>query len=236
MIFAVILVSIIVINYKSDQIYSGDYDRQPRIAINGLDNISPSLPSGDQENIERNLFTAVEKNSTVINSTNITANVRDNTVIAQNIFGKYGLSYLSLIIDLPELNQSYRLFHEYDSTAEKWTFNTEEFLIITCLNDSDEIIYKDFNCKDQYGPTIYNGIAIKYLDNLSLGNDAFSLSVDDEDISTLYITPAEDVSAKTSQQYIEQTKNKVKSMGIPPNIFEYKITDTSNLTHDIYDN
>lgn len=235
-IFAAILISILVINHKSDQIYSGDYERQPRITIHGLDSISPSLPSGDQENIGRELFMAVEKNSTSMNSTSIIANVRNDTIVVQNNLSGNNFDYLSLIIDLPELNQSYRLFHEYDSTAEKWTFNTEEFLIIACLNDYDEIIYKDFNCKDPYAPTIYNNIAIKYLDNLNLGNNSFSLSIDEEDTSTIYVTPAEDAPVETSQRYIEQTKTAIESIGIPSNIFKYKIIDTSNLTHDIYEN
>ena len=233
--FAIILISILSINQKSDQIYSDDYERQPKITINGLEDISPSLPPGDQENIERKLFTAIENNTSVIDNTNITANIRNDTVTIRNYFGEDGLNYLSLIIDLPELSQSYRLFHEYDSNTKKWIANAHEFLIITCLNSLDDILYENFTCKDQYDTTIYNGIAIKYLDNLNLNNNTFSLSADNENNSILYISPSENVSTETNQQYIEQAKAAIKSIGIPSNIFEYKVLDSSNLTYNLYD-
>ncbi len=211
--------------FRNDYIRSSDYDRQPFITIDGLTDITPKLPVSSIDAIQRKLLDSIQNNIDNINTASTTAAVRANSVRIHPRLSESGLNYLSAIIDIPELRQSYKLFYEYDSESADWKPNPHELFLITCLNQADQILYSDFSCYDSHGPKIYNGVIAKYIRQLF--SDDFSLYISNTDISSLYIRPFKTVQFSQNQDYVAQAESIIESMGVPSSIFTYTITDTS---------
>lgn len=221
--------------FQDNRITSDNNNKQPRIHIAKLDSISPELPNGSANAIQRKLFSAIQENVDNINVSSTKATIRGDSVKTYPDLGKSGLDYVSAIIDVPDLGQSYRLFFEYNSEVDNWTESPHELFLITCLNELDQIIYPDFKCHDSYGPNLYNGIVAKYIKNL--GNDQFSMFVSNENITELYINPyypSDDSFETHKQDYIDKAKNTIESLGIPSEIFTYHFPDYSNLDYELY--
>lgn len=210
---------------QDDYVKSNDYDRQPFITIDGLTDITPKLPVSSIDAIQRKLLDSIQNNIDDINTASTTAAVRANSVRIHPHLSESGLNYLSVIIDIPELRQSYKLFYEYDSESADWKPNPHELFLITCLNQADQILYSDFSCYDSHGPKIYNGVIAKYIRQLF--SDDFSLYISNTDISSLYIRPFKTVQFPQNQDYVTQAESIIESMGVPSSIFTYTITDTS---------
>ena len=211
--------------FQNDYIKSNDYDRQQFITIDRLTDITPKLPTNSIDTIQRKLFDSVQNNIDDINTTSTTATVRPDSVTIHPHLSESGLNYLSAIIDIPDLRQSYKLFYEYDSESADWTPSPHELFLITCLNQADEILYSDFSCYDSHGPKIYNGVIAKYIRQLF--SEDFSLYISNTDISSLYIRPFKTVQFPQNQDYVTQAESIIESMGVPSSIFTYTITDTS---------
>lgn len=227
-ILIIIAVLLIPTFIQDHQIKSNDYDRQPKITIEGLDTISPQLLPTSINDIERKLFLAVQENSNNIDLSTTVAQIRESSIRTHTNFNKSDLNYLSTIIDIPSINQSYRLFFEYNNTDQNWTPRPPYTLfLITCLNQQDQIIYPDFNCYDSQGPNIYNGIVANYIH--ALNNEQFSMFVNDSDINILYVNPFSKDYESNKQFYIEQAKAAVESLGVPPTIFTYEFPSYLNL-------
>ena len=141
-----------------------------------------------------------------------------------------GKTFLTATIDVPDLEQSYQIFYEYYGGEIEWEPDLHEFLVISCLYDSDRIIYPDFDCKDRYGQEMYNSIVARYINQFSF--DQFSAFVKDNDFSTVQINPIkENPTPEEKESYIKETKAAVESLGVPAETLQYYVLQPNDYTY-----
>lgn len=210
-----------------------NYDQQPQITIDDLANAVPNLSNTEITNTERMLFWAINSNSSEIDLPDIYAKVRSDTVKTMT-FAEQDISYFSLILDIPDLQQSYQVY--YMSSDDAKYLDPGETAIVLCVKDSDLVIYPDFNCQDSYEER-YNGVArnaivaslLPYLDfdqfELAIGNDLKQIT-----IALFQPEPSKTVTDK----YIEEVKSTIASLGVSPDIFTYKIQQPLPESYDQY--
>lgn len=61
------------------------------------------------------------------------------------------MNYLSAIVDIPNLEQSYWFYNEYSNDKNNQYIEYYKSFRIFYLAESQEIIYQGFNCKDDFG-------------------------------------------------------------------------------------
>lgn len=121
----------------------------------GTSEISEKI-EGTSEGLDDDISKAVYEAVAVNNSemANVSRNgviVRDEIVVSKEM-GDSGLRHMSFIVDIPELKQSYRVFYDDYSEVDKDDLSGgAPEILVTCLNGSDEMIYDDFSCGDNYG-------------------------------------------------------------------------------------
>lgn len=231
--FILVLIFSIPSLFPNDHIESTETTRQPKIIIENIETVTPKLSNFDINSIQQKLLKTVQDNTSTVNVIDTKAIVRSDATKIIPQFGDSGLNYLSTILDIPDLKQSYKLFYEYPNDSYSQAPDPHRLFLITCLNKLDQIIYPDFTCHDSYDSTIYNGVVAKYISYLS--NDHFSLFVSNTDISVLYINPIDSNFESHKQNYIEQAKDTIKSLGVPSEIFSYHFPDYSNQSYDYYE-
>lgn len=212
----------------NDRIAYNDYDNLPKIQISGLNEITPHLPKGTDQKIESELLKAVEKNTSDIDMS-IAATLRKDTLTTRHFAGT-DLDYFSAIIDIPSLEQSYRIFHEYNSKDKEYAPFSEDLLTITCLVPEDEIIYPNFDCEGSQ--MVYRNILASYISAMDFKD--FSLLLDDEDLFAIKIIPHDQTPNISEQnEYISRSKSTVDSFGVPSEIFDYNIIMPETPIYDV---
>ena len=102
-----------------------------------------------------------------------------------------------------------------------------------CLDDNYEIKYPDFECKAIYPPETRTRIVSDYLQFYSFDN--FTVGGDGQ--TNVIINP---INTKIDSQQLEDFKNQTKqlidSLGVSHQIFNYKIIGLEDLTYDQFNN
>ena len=121
------------------------------IGANEISREIEGASGGLDDDISRAVYEIVAMNTS--QETNVNQNgvvVRDGTVINKEI-NDLGLRYVSFIVDIPKIKQSYRVYYDdYDEIDENDISGRAPEVLVACLNGSDEMIYEDFDCKDDY--------------------------------------------------------------------------------------
>ena len=222
-----IIISIYLLNVKSDEIGQMETDRQPTISIQDLEARLPG--SKHQETIEIALAKTLELNSGEFNTSDVVANIREGSLITVEFKDIDGV-YYSAVVDIPNLQQSYQIYSFYsvgDKTPEGLSYSTQYVL---CLDDHSEKIYKDFDCRDLFPSNARRTIVFDYLNYFQFNNFGV-FTTRKADSSTIYIDvdPTIDLPSSVEQSYIQETKEAVRSLGVSPELFEYKINRQSNI-------
>ena len=132
------------------------------IEIDGLSNIN-GLSSEDQTTIRHKLYEAVAFNSETNNIPESGAIIRDGSLI-NNFYEDFDMNYLSFIVDLSNVEQSYRIYYEWSNDENNQYVSPDDAGAVMCVDD-DEIIYDEFNCKNNdkyYKNVIVNRMAYRY--------------------------------------------------------------------------
>lgn len=210
-------------------------DDKPKTIIENLSAEAEDLPDSYVEDIERSLTETMEQNLGSIDTANTTIKIRDGSLKVQK-FDNYGFRALSMVVDIPSLQQSYQIFYKYpidhtESTSSAYFNNPRAVL---CLDETTEILYPDFKCKAAYPKETRYKIAADYLRYFDF--NYFSTSVDEDDPTTIRINPAEySITDEQKESYIQETKDAIESLGISSELFKYKIITPSDLNYRIYD-
>ena len=227
----IVVISLIVLNSRSDEIGATDYERQSATTIENLDTQLPDAPSGYLGLIERDLARVIRLNSADFDVNSSKAVIREGTLRTQT-FQSVGGTYFSLIVDIPNLQQSYQIYAHTpaDDTASEVASYTTQYVL--CLDDKTERIYPDFQCQDGYPSTVRSSIAnihLKYFDF-----NYFTAFVDSNDFGLININPVNfNTDDATKAQYIQTVKDAVDSLGISPDIFTYRVLQLSDLNYYI---
>ena len=204
-----------------------DYNSQPKIRIQNIDQALKTLPEKEKKIIAQELTRAIDLNIDSISFGDITAIIRDNFV--KRDYAHQNLTFYNLVVDIPSIEQSYRIYHEYSSDETNKFFTLDKTTIVTCLNEKDTKKY-DFNCKSRYEQTEDERILNKYLHYESF--DTFSASV--QEGKTISITPiGNDVDAATKEQYINKAKMTIGLLGFSPEAYKYNVIDSASLTYEL---
>ena len=222
-IFAVVSIKNMI---KDDRINPDDISRQPSISIENLTSKIPDLKSSSVVSIEHELLRIVKNNLTDVNFSNIKATIREGSAHA-NFFETENISEINFIVDLPDLKQTYRIFHEYSSDSKNEYLDPNGSIIALCVTESSEIIYEDFACVDLYSQKTRNLIVQKYL--AFYDSDYFYAEVvgSNYDKINIGLFRREETDGKT---YIEEAKAMVRSLGNSPDLFTYTIVQPEGPT------
>ena len=166
--------------------------------------------------IEKELFRIVEVNTENAKSfKNPTAKIRENAIYRHS-FADQNIEYLSFIVDLPDLEQSYQVFHEWSTVNDNPNTLPNDSITILCL-EKDQI-YENFACKDIYDQKTRNALAFRYLSWHRF--DSFAVSLIDpakQKLEIPYPKPKEDRAA----DFLAELKSFISSLGLAEDRFTY---------------
>ena len=209
---------------ENDEVYNNN---KPQMMIEGLSD-KIGLEEREEAEIQKKVLEIVKENTSNLNIAEINAEVREESERIQ-IIGNDNIRYLTFIIDIPDLQQSYRVF--FDSQG---VIDLDETTFVLCLDDTEEIIYKDFKCKGSDGNFTKNEILSGYLENYDFKD--FSLVVLEKDPSRIMINAfREGLTEEEKNNYIKTVKERVESLGISPDIFQYEVVQLENMTYQLDD-
>lgn len=227
---AIIIISIIVNVKKPEEIAENDTERQPRLLVEGLENVEPSLPDSSMLDIQKGLLSIAKYNNQNINTIDAVGIVRPESLRTYQ-FEEQDLYFVSAVIDIPELGQSYQVFHDYTYKKENPYYNYYFATVAVCNSGIVENIYPDFECKDLHDKIIYGEIVKKYLSYLKF--DGINVSFADDSLSTIEIfLPIPGQDEATKKTHVKRVKEKIESLGIPGDHFTYKVIDNANLNFE----
>lgn len=229
--FIVIVISLVAIFSKSDEISDADYERQPSITIENLTSELPNAATGYVDLIERGVVDTIELNTGSFSLSDAKAEIRPGTLKIQQFDGMEGY-YFSAIIDIPNLQQSYQLYDQYPTDDSPPNSTPSNMRYVLCLDVPSEIIYPDFDCKDIYDTDPRPRIAANYLKYFDFAG--FTASVDAE-TKTVFINLADSSASPVTQEiYVDQVKDALSQLGISPKIFTFKVTKLEEVNYESY--
>ncbi len=207
-----------------DKIDTNNVGGWPNISIAELKESMSDSNANDVEIMKWMLFDTVRNNKIEINPNTDKAILRRNS-IRKYYFEKQNINYYSAIVDIPEIRQSYWIFHEYSSDRYNANLSANGQYIILCVIDPGKIIYPEFNCKDNYGASTYNLIAGKYVKWFDF-NEFFIYEIAGDDYNIIRIAPnSPEATSEEIEGYVEETKKKIRDLGIMAELFEYEIVE-----------
>ena len=207
---------------KGDEIiYGSSASRRLAINIDGLKGVMPGVENNSEvETMNKILLDTVGMNIPTVDFGDIKAKIREDSV-RTHYFSDLKIDYFSAIVDVPELKQSYWIFHEHSDDIDNPNLTIDTEYVVMCLANERDKIYPDFDCKSDYGQLTYNVIAKKYLDWFDFDNFFLKVSDDYQKIELVVVGGRE----YEDEKYVNMVKEKLESLGIYPGIFEYEVVD-----------
>ncbi len=106
------------------------------------------LPTDVQNSIEFSIYDIVAYNTDNPNINKSGITVRNDSIV-KAYREKTNVNYVTLIVDIPDLQQSYRVFYEWSDDKTNEYISPNNNAIAMCLNQK-QIVYDSFQCKDMY--------------------------------------------------------------------------------------
>ena len=224
--------------FQNDK-FNNSPDHGPNMEI---ENVSIAIPEDHVEwanLVEWALFNTSlsDTEGQYISRSSTIAYIRDGTVKTQ-YFKKQDINFVSAIVDIPELTQSYRIFLEYPNN--KHNIGIVEYdnpdvikpYSILCLDETSEIIYTNFNCQESPAYASRQEIVSRMLSYFEFSNFA-PIYYSENDSNNIEISPYsfDEISNDTKEMYIQQVKDAIASLGISPNIFTYNVMNPEEIKY-----
>ncbi|MBQ3464716.1 hypothetical protein IJH15_00630 [Candidatus Saccharibacteria bacterium] len=221
LIFCAICASSISTLMAEEKVNVDDYVDKFSIDIKNIDALQDGLTDAQVGTIQRSFLNVVQRNAFQINLGSNDAEVREGSVV-RRYFKNQDLNYISAILDIPSLRQSYWLFYEYSKNPKNQFLSPNDSAVILCINNQKDIIYEGFECNNMYNPKTYNAIVAKYIKFFDFSD--FLASVDETTYDAINIyAVSNDVSDGDKERYKEIVKSAIESLGISPDIFRYNL-------------
>lgn len=220
-VFCVVCVNSISALMTDGKVGVDDYVDKFSVDIKDINELQDGLTADQISTIQRSLLDVVRRNASQINLSSNDAEVRDGSVMKHH-FNYQDLSFVSAILDIPSLEQSYQVFYEYSNDSNNRFLSPNESAIILCLEDQDEIIYEGFECNNIYDVKVRNRIVAKYIKYFSFSD--FIVNVDTDNFETVNIYVIVDgASEQDKERYVESVRGAIRSLGISPDLFRYNL-------------
>lgn len=217
---------------QPDEVNDEDPSRIPVAMISNFDSVVPENYSGKVNLIETTLFQLILRNSLDGEiSKSVDVVVREDSV--KNVYFKnQNINYFSAIVDVPDLEQSYWFYSEYSDDSNNRYIDYSKAYRIFCLEDSEEILYPNFECEDGFG---LNGRYELVSDLIShFEFDGFApLYSYERGFNEIGISPHtfDELSDSTKELYIQQVKDAIASLGVSPDIFTYYVLNPDEIRY-----
>ncbi|MBO4812572.1 hypothetical protein J5491_00240 [Candidatus Saccharibacteria bacterium] len=230
-IMVIIVVASLLINLnQSEEIDEQDVARQPKLVVEGLEDAGFSLPESSLQEIEKGLLGIAKYNNQNIDTLVATGKVRPESLKTIR-FEDQDLYFVSAVIDIPELKQSYQVFHDFTKTDANPYYNAYFATIAVCSSGIVENIYEDFECQDMHDKKIYGEVVKKYLNYLKF--EGFNVDFIDDSLNTLQIFMANPTADEATRKIaVKRVKEQIESLGIPGDHFTYDVVDISSLNFE----
>ncbi len=204
---------------------------RPTLSLEGLaTDESSGFSRAVVDDIRHSLTETVLLNTPNLDSSGTKAIVRDGSLKIAS-FDHYGFSNFSVIVDLPDLRQSYQIFYKYPVASDSGDTTDNNPRTVLCLDDNYDIIYPEFDCKAAYPPETRRQIASDYLKFFDF--DYFSAYIEPKNPSTIVISPSVsyDNDDETKARYIDEVKSAVESLGLSPDSFTYYVRTAEDVNY-----
>lgn len=229
----VISIGAIIINIISQSNEAINWSNQPYIRINQSAIESIELQNSYLEDIARALTETIALNTPNFSIPDSPATIRDDSVNLVE-FPHNTFNALSFIVDIPNLEQSYQVYYKYPTgTAAEISYGENPYAIL-CLEDSSQIVYPNFDCHTPYPADTRQRIATEYSRFLEFDN--FTISFNESNPTLVEINPATTIADAVGELYIAETKSAIKSLGVPPDTFTYKVIKPEDLNFILPEN
>ena len=201
---------------------------QPEVTISNLRTLVTDLSDEYASDIQHSLTEIVELNTTNIGIANLDATIRNDSLNSVN-FNYYGSKVISFIVDIPILQQSYQMIYAYPIDVGLGLPYTNNYRTILCLEDEDQIIYQNFVCHSSFSPETRQEVVDEYLKYFEFDYFTASLDIDN---TTVIISPiGESLTETAKNSYIQKTKDAIKLLGVPSDLFTYKVLTQADITY-----
>jgi len=225
-VFQILFIVLLVVSINVLNSNSGDaensYGTASSVEIKDLKKTADYLPEERVEAIESVLFGSVSENvasGTVIGEQ--VATIRESHI---KKFDEQNLTFLNLIVDLPELKQSYQVFNFYSDEGVKNAYiDMNESIIVICVDEDDEVY--TFDCKSTYNSEeTRESVARKILQMVIF--EQFSISINDENLVNISLG---DISG---DEAIQEVKKAIEELGFK-DIYKYYVMTDSDYTFNM---
>ena len=221
-VFVLLLVVSIPKIFVKDEIGYENLAEQPKIAIEGLKASMLDAPDYDVGIMNLALLKAMKENAVSVDFATDKAVIRDGTA-KTHYFENANIHYYSAIVDIPGLEQSYWIFHEYSDDKDNAYLGVEDSYLVLCLADTMEKIYSDFDCKSDYAQLTYNAVAMKYIKLFNFEDFLIYETSNDYELITVVLTNG--TVEEDGEKYVDEISDAILSLGISPDLFEYELID-----------
>ncbi|MBR3322548.1 hypothetical protein IKG13_00575 [Candidatus Saccharibacteria bacterium] len=228
-----VLVIITIARLKGDDVTENDvaYNKKaPELVVNGLKDAASFLKESDIADIQKKIFKVVAKSTNDINTDKIEATIRSDTVYLQSF--DENTNYLKMTIDIPSIEQSYNVI--YGSNA---VLDPEVSTFVLCPDSKEEVVYKNFKCKNGDDESIRHKVVAKYLRLFSKRNNHFSAGAGDSSSDVITIAPSSfNNSEATKTSYINEVKASIDSLGMSSDDYKYYVLTAADVDYDHNEN
>ena len=169
--------------------------------------------------IKNAIIKTVAENDTILDTDNLDISIRANSIKSRTYSDELGKEfyYVNFIVDLPNDKKSYQIVHEWGESdvAE----NSPYSAMVFCIRDKNKIVYKNFECKDNYKKNPKYEIIAHYLPYEDFNNYDFSISQTSN--KKIYIQLPGD----QEQAAIKEIKQWIETMGFSSDGFNFEAED-----------
>lgn len=190
---------------------SDDETNRPQVIVDGLSRNVEWLTDEGLDEIQRGVFAMAQRNTSNLGINTVSAVVRDGTIRAM-YFEYLEAHYLTAVVDLPVLKQSYQVFYE-DTGGD---LDPDSSVVVLCLDEDVETLYPDFGCRDVVSGA-REGIVQSFLPFFDLGGAEVEVDKKSGEIEvTVY-------DAEKEGEAVGLVKQAVEELGVSPELFTYKL-------------
>ncbi len=229
-VFTVFIVASLLNNTRSDEVETKEYMSRASLPVSNIFEVFPDFTEDGAKELNNSLYEMAKLNNSEINLAT-EATIRSGTEHAY-FFEKTGLNYYSAIVDIPNLEQSYRFFYEVFNREkeEKMQASGKERSMIICLNNEEDIIYPDFNCKNgSYDQSSLIYLVKRYLSQIDF--DSSIARMDNNGNIKIFVYPSNSrMVPPEDSTVIGQVKDFIKSLGIRPDIFTFEVVNSGGIS------
>jgi hypothetical protein len=227
--FSIIIYSLV--NTPIDDRISGDesISQKPKIKISDISKQLSGIPEETIQIIETELLSTIKLSTKQINRENTTATIRDGSLKRINYSDK-NLEYIHMIVDLKDIEQSYRVIQEYSNDDMNINLSANKTIRVMCLTDERDIIYPEQKCTDRFDGTEEAQVIAKYIKFTNYEYATATL----ENETDIKVTAFSSLNDQQLSNVSDKIKTVIENLGFHSDRYDISQTNESDITYELY--